>query len=82
MVRRGSLGGQVAMVSPDGGVYLRGTQYSKNYLQEAPRAFVDKYDIKTGQKTRVFDGPKDVTTAISAVLDDDFSRAIVNREAP
>jgi dipeptidyl aminopeptidase/acylaminoacyl peptidase len=82
MTKRGSLGGEVALVSSDGGVYLSGTQYSKNYLQEAPRSFVDKYDIKTGQKTRVFEGPRDATTSISSVLDDDFGRAIVNREAP
>jgi dipeptidyl aminopeptidase/acylaminoacyl peptidase len=82
MTKRGSLGGQVALVSADGGVYLTGVRYSRNYLQEAPRPFVDKYDIKTGQKTRLFEGPGDASTSIAAVLDDDFNRAIVTRESP
>jgi len=37
------------MVSSDGAVFLSGTQFSPNYLQNAPRAFVDKVNIKTAQ---------------------------------
>src|SRR6185295_3389033 len=38
-------------------------------------------DIRSGRKTRLFDGPRDATATIAAVLDDDFQRAIVNRES-
>ncbi|MCC6243302.1 MAG: prolyl oligopeptidase family serine peptidase [Gemmatimonadaceae bacterium] len=82
MTKRGSKGAQVAMVSTDGGVYLAGTQYFKNYLQNAPRSFVDKVAIKTGTKTRVFEGAADATETVTATLDDDFSRIIVSRESP
>jgi dipeptidyl aminopeptidase/acylaminoacyl peptidase len=81
MTRRGTLGGQVAMVSSDGGVFLEGTQYYKDYEQNAPRAFVDKVDIKSGAKARVFDAAKDAVETVNAALDDDFSKAVVTRES-
>ena len=80
LTKRGTNGGQVAMVSADGGVFLLGTQFAVNYLQNPPRAFVDKVDIKTGQKTRIFQGSADANESVTAALDDDFSKAIVNRE--
>jgi dipeptidyl aminopeptidase/acylaminoacyl peptidase len=82
MTKRGANGGQVAMVSSDGAVYLAGTQYFKDYLQKAPRSFVDKITIKTGAKSRLFEGAADAVETVSTPLDDDFSRAIVTREAP
>ena len=80
LTQRGTLGGDVAMVSPDGGVYLQGVQYFRDYLQQAPRAFVDRYPIAGGEKTRVFEGPADAWETVVAPLDDDFSRAVVTRE--
>ncbi|MCX5766446.1 MAG: prolyl oligopeptidase family serine peptidase [Gemmatimonadetes bacterium] len=80
ITRRGTLGGSVAMVSSDGAVFLQGTQYFRDYLASAPREFVDKVDIKTGTKTRIFEGAKDAYEAVGAALDDDFSKIIVTRE--
>jgi dipeptidyl aminopeptidase/acylaminoacyl peptidase len=81
MTRRGTLGGQVAMVSSDQSVYLTGTQYFRDYLQNAPREFVDKVEIATGKKTRLFDAAKDAAETVGTPLDDDFSQAIVVRES-
>ena len=81
LLKRGTAGGSVAMVSSDGGVYLQGTQYYRDFLASAPREFIDKIDIKTGTKARrVFESAADAAESIAAPLDDDFSRAIVNRE--
>ncbi len=81
LLKRGTAGGSVAMVSQDGGVYLQGTQYYHDFLASAPREFIDKIDIKTGTKVRrVFESAADAAESIAAPLDDDFSRAIVNRE--
>ena len=81
MTRRGTQGGQVAMVSTDGAVFLSGTQYYANFLQNAPRNFIDKVEIKTGTKTRIFQGATDAVETVTAALDDDFSKAVVNRES-
>jgi dipeptidyl aminopeptidase/acylaminoacyl peptidase len=82
MTRRGSGGGTVALISPDSGVYLSGVQYSRNYLENIPRGFVDKVSIATGGKTRVYDGPSDVSETLTGPLDDGFTAAVVVRESP
>ncbi len=82
MSRRGRAG-QVALLSPDGkSAYLAGIRYYKNWQQQAPRGFVDRIDIRTGQKTSVFQGASDVFETVSATLDDDLSKLVVVRESP
>ena len=78
----GTRGGQVAMVSTDGGVYLQGVQHFKDFLRQAPREFVDKVDLKTGTKTRLFQATADQAESIIAPLDEDFTRVVVSRESP
>lgn len=83
MAERGTRGGEVAMVSADGKhVYFTGTQYHPDYLTNAPQAFVDEYEVGTGQKTRVFESAKDAVETVAAPLDDDFKQAIITRETP
>ena len=81
VTRRGSSGGQVVMLSRDSAVFMRGTRYFRDYLEEPPREFVDKVDIRTGVKTRIFEGGKDWYDAVGTPLDDDFTRAVVVRES-
>jgi len=73
--------GSVALVSADGAVYLSGTQYHRNFLENPPRAFIDRVAIATGAKSRIFESASDVTESVVAPLDDDFARAIVLRES-
>jgi dipeptidyl aminopeptidase/acylaminoacyl peptidase len=82
MARRGKSGGSVAMISTDGKyAYLEGTRYFKTWQDSAPHGFVDKVEIKTGQKSRVFEGRPDMYETVTAALDDDFSKFIVERES-
>lgn len=82
MTRRGTRGGTVALMSSDSAVYLSGMQYYRNYLEQSPRAFVDKVGISTGAKTRIYESPADVTEALAAPLDDDLTAVVVSREGP
>jgi dipeptidyl aminopeptidase/acylaminoacyl peptidase len=83
MAKRGKSGGSVALVSTDGKyAYLQGTRYFKTWQDSAPRGFVDKVEIKTGQKSRVFEGRTDMYETVTAALDDDFSKFVVARESP
>ena len=73
----------VALVgSDDKTVYLAGTRYFPDWTTTAPHPFVDKVDIESGQKTRIFEGAGAVAEAIVAPLDKDFSKAILTRESP
>lgn len=82
LTRRGANGGEVAVVSAAGEVFLKGTQYSRDYLKNPPRDFLDKVEIATGKKTRVFDAATDVAESMGTLLDDDGTLAVVTRESP
>jgi len=82
MLKRGTQGGQVAMVSSEGAVFFAGTRYDPDFLKNAPRAFVDKVEIRTGTKSRVFESAADAFEVVTATLDDDFSKVIVSRQTP
>ena len=83
MSKAGRYAGEIALLSSDkSSAYLSGTQYYRTYADSAPRTFIDKIEIKTGKKERVFFGSTDVFERVAAPLDDDFTRAIVVRESP
>ncbi|CAA9308076.1 MAG: hypothetical protein AVDCRST_MAG40-802, partial [uncultured Gemmatimonadaceae bacterium] len=83
VARAGRLGGRVAMLSPDGrSTYLTGVRYTKVWQDSAPRGFVDRVEIRTGKKTRLFEGAADAFETVAAPLDDGFGRAVVTRESP
>jgi dipeptidyl aminopeptidase/acylaminoacyl peptidase len=82
VTKRGRLGQPVALLSSDGkSVFLDGTRYSRDWEREAPRSFVDRVDVASGQKTRVFDGAADVYEDVVAPLDDDFARVVITRQS-
>jgi len=82
VAKRGRSGGQVAQLSADGKyAFLEGTRYFKTWQDSAPHGFVDKVEIKTGQKSRVFEGQADMYETVTAALDDDFSKFVVSRES-
>lgn len=73
----------LVQTSTDGNwVYLQGTQYARNPQAEAPRTFLDKVEIKTGKKERVFQGAADAHETIEVLLDDDATRMIIERQSP
>jgi dipeptidyl aminopeptidase/acylaminoacyl peptidase len=83
MAKRGRAGGQVALLSSDGKyAYLEGTRYFKTWQDSAPRGFVDKVEIRTGAKSKLFEGRTDMYETVTAALDDDFTKFVVDRESP
>jgi len=83
MNTRNELGSSVVRMSTDGAhVFLSGTEYFENPLEEAPRPFVDRVEIRTGETERLFESAPDMFERVSAVLDDDLSQVIVTRESP
>ncbi|HEX6135675.1 MAG TPA: prolyl oligopeptidase family serine peptidase [Longimicrobiales bacterium] len=76
--------GEVIRMSEDGSsVYLSGTQYFEDPQEQAPRPFVDRLELATGTKTRVYEGENaTVSERILEVLDPDAPRLIISRESP
>lgn len=82
MTTRGRLGGEVALLSPDGAsAFLEGTHYDRDWEHHAPRGFVDRVDIQSGKKTSVFEGAADAFETVTAVMDDSLSRLVVERQS-
>ncbi len=79
----GGGGNKEVQTSADGeSAYLYGTTYDKNPLQVGPRTFVDKVNIKTGAKTRVFESDNNgVFERVVAFHDLDSKKLIVSRES-
>ncbi|HEX6309350.1 MAG TPA: prolyl oligopeptidase family serine peptidase [Longimicrobiales bacterium] len=76
--------GEVVRMSADGrSVYLSGTQYFEDPQEQAPRPFIDRLELTTGAKTRVYEGENaTVSERILEVLDPDAPRLIISRESP
>ncbi len=68
--------------SPDGqSVYLSGTQYFEDPTVDAPRPFVDRVEIRTGDKQRIFESSADMYETFGTALNEDFSEIIISRES-
>lgn len=69
-------------LSSDGGsVYLTGTRHSRKMLEEAPRPFIDRVEIATGKKQRIFESRADKYERFRFALDDDLDRVVITRES-
>ncbi|MEO7083774.1 MAG: prolyl oligopeptidase family serine peptidase [Gemmatimonadaceae bacterium] len=81
--KRGPNGQPVVLIASDGKtVYLEGTKYFADWTKVAPHNFVDKVDMESGQKSRMFEAKGDIVENVVAPLDDDYNRVIVSKESP
>ncbi|MFI5384798.1 MAG: prolyl oligopeptidase family serine peptidase [Fimbriimonadales bacterium] len=72
----------VVTVSSDGGVFLSGTSYNRIPRDVAPKPFLDKVTIKTGDKSRLFESSDKAYESLTAVLDDDAKQVVITRQSP
>jgi dipeptidyl aminopeptidase/acylaminoacyl peptidase len=82
----GSAGSEARLVqtSADGRfVYLFGNVYNEDPMVESPKNFLDRVEIRTGEKQRVFEsGNEGQTAQIVSVLDVEEGAFVVSRESP
>lgn len=77
-------GTAVVRVSSDGSsVFLSGTDRNDDPLVEGPRSYIDRVDIKSGAKTRIYESENDgVYERVLEALNDDATQLVVHREGP
>ncbi|MEJ2203182.1 MAG: prolyl oligopeptidase family serine peptidase [Gemmatimonadota bacterium] len=82
--RGGGGGGGTVQLSADGeSVFFSGTTYNEDPMAEAPRGFIDRVTIRTGEKERIYEGENDgVSERVTAVRDIDGPELVVSRESP
>ena len=71
------------VLSTDGKtVAVTGTRNpNANWTKQAPRPWVDKLDIETGQRSRILDSPADAFEQFVTTLDDNFAQYLYTRES-
>ncbi|AIE85019.1 prolyl oligopeptidase family serine peptidase [Fimbriimonas ginsengisoli] len=74
--------GTAVRVSPDGtSVFVAGTTYAKDPMQQAPRPFIDRMSLVDGKRTRIFESQANVYESATA-LDDAVDTLVVTRQSP
>ena len=64
-------------------VFFYGTRYNEDPLEVAPRTFLDRVTIRTGETERIFEGDNEnAFERLTSVLDINSGRFIVSRESP
>jgi dipeptidyl aminopeptidase/acylaminoacyl peptidase len=77
----GRRGAPSVLVSRDGqAVYLQGST-TDTASDRAGRVWLDRVVIRTGERSRLYESSGELTESIAAILDDDASTLIVNRES-
>lgn len=83
MTETAKSGVRVPLLSSDGRyAYFEGTRYFKDWENQAPRGFLDRVEIKTGNKERLFEGSAEVFETVTAALDNDMKKIVIHRESP
>ena len=74
----GPLGRSVVRIE-GGRVFLRGTQYDKKPLENAPRPFIDAVNLDTGNKARIWQSAEDVYETFQAAPD--MGKLVLGRQS-
>lgn len=85
LTRPGRGEARVVRISKDGDVYLTGTDRPRGQAGVQSRPYLDKVNIKTGKKIRIFEGKGEMAESIDAVDGDDVTMVFTsrqNRETP
>ncbi len=84
LTKTGSAGQTFVVVGKDGKtVAVSGTKMPMaKWNTEAPRPWVDRLDIESGTRARVFESPTDGYDEFVTALDDDLSQFIYTHESP
>ena len=78
----GSTPGTVRTSSDGRFVFLSGTQYFEDPLADAPRPFVDRVEILSGDKERIWQSSQDLYESFNVPLGDDLTEILISRESP
>ncbi len=81
--RAGGQAGTPIKLSTDGSAaFYLGTAYSENPLEVGPQTFIDRVDLRSGEKERVYASDNDgVFERVLAIQDIDAGRYVVSRES-
>jgi dipeptidyl aminopeptidase/acylaminoacyl peptidase len=72
----------VVRTTPDGGsAFLSGTQYFEDPMEDAPRPFLDRVDLRSGETERLFQSGEDLHASVEAIVDPEARQLVVTRQS-
>ena len=77
----GGGGGKVRVSSAGQHVYFQGTETFEDDAVNAPRPWVDRVEIGTGARERIWRSAANVYETFSSALDDDLNQIIIRRQS-
>jgi dipeptidyl aminopeptidase/acylaminoacyl peptidase len=80
LLTRSRGGAGVVRISSGGDVYLSGTDRTRGGDGTFPKPYLDKVNIKTGTKTRIFEGKGDLLETIDAVDGDNVTKVFTTKQ--
>ena len=82
--RFGGGGAGNVMLSADGSsVFFAGTSYNEDPLEEGPKSFLDRVNIATGERERLYEGSNaGISERLTAVLDAETQVFVATRSSP
>lgn len=79
----GGAAGAVLLSADKTAVFYQGTLNDKDPQQVGPKTFIDRFAIKTGEKTRIWEGANNgIFETVTAIVDPDAKKFIVAKESP
>lgn len=82
MMERNSMGVNAVRTSTSGDhVFLSGIKRHEDHQENAPQPFLDRVEIESGETERIFESSSDVYEQVTAVLDNNIDRVVLNRES-
>lgn len=82
LISRPGAAGSVVRMSSDGkSVYYSGTIEPQDPEKDAPKPYIDRLEIETGKRTRIFES-KPLQFESASLVDDDATALVVNRQSP
>ncbi|WP_069131143.1 S9 family peptidase [Rhodohalobacter halophilus] len=62
-------------------VFLTGTEYFENVEEKAPRPFIDRVEIETGESERIFQSSEDYYESVESILTSNSDQIIIERQS-
>lgn len=63
-------------------VFLSGTEYFEDVEENAPRPFIDRVEIQSGESERIFQSSEDYYESVESFLTANSDQIIIERESP
>lgn len=80
--KNGELGVSAVRITESGDhVFLTGIEYFEDVEEQAPRPFIDRVEIMTGEKERIFHSSEEYYESVTAILDQNIDQIIIGRES-